>query len=720
MKRTITYFTAILAGISWLSGSAQISNYCPSNATSQFDTKIDSVVLNTISAGSAVTSCETYTDNTAMSTTLSPGQQYTIRVINGSCGGYYGGQVRAWIDFDQNGTFDDPAERIIDASASGLQSVLTNTFTVPAAAIPGSTYMRVALWESGIPQSCGTYTYGETEDYSIEIQSPVENDAGVNAILEPNTACEGKYLVKARVNNYGSNQITTVKVDWEIDGILQQQYTINSTLDTVGGLGSNFINIMLDSVTLTPGTPVQIKAWTTMPNSVVDSVNINDTVNETYNVIPTISTFPYIEDFESGRADWVMGGVNSTWAFGTPAKANITGAASGDSAWVTGGLTGNYNNNENSNVTSPCFDLSGYEGMPWVALDVNWYSENSWDGANLQVSTNGGQSWSLVGAEDDPYNWYNDGTINGNPGGSQEGWTGSGTNGSNGWLRAKHELNQNVTKNGVRFRINFGSDGSVNSYEGFAFDNFIVAEFKEANLGDDIQSFCGNASKTLDPNVNFRGTIEWSNGDTINETILVSDTGIYWVIYTDSLLDLSTGDTMRIIQTAPPSIDFAKSRDTINVNQSITLDPGTAFNLNYHWQEANVNFPYLLLYGQDLGIGEHPQTLTITDSLDCQDTETVTVVVTPDFTGIEEYATASIKYYPNPVRDMLNIELSGFENKPITVQIMDLQGRVVERATVQQANDQTISLDVSALTKGAYLMRLQSESQSAVARIVVE
>ena len=51
-----------------------------------------------------------------------------------------------------------------------------------------------------------------------------------------------------------------------------------------------------------------------------------------------ISEFPYWENFEKGEAEWHSYGQFSTWAFGTPRKGVIQGAASGSNAWVTGGL----------------------------------------------------------------------------------------------------------------------------------------------------------------------------------------------------------------------------------------------------------------------------------------------------------------------------------------------------------------------------------------------
>jgi subtilisin-like proprotein convertase family protein len=206
-------------------------------------------------------------------------------------------------------------------------------------------------------------------------------------------------------------------------------------------------------------------------SSVQDDGFAFDNVRITLPPPPPISTFPYQETFESGPGNWVASGTNSSWQLGTPANSVIIGAAEGANAWITN-LTGSYNNSENSRVQSPVFDFSALPSDPTLTMSIWWNSEFSWDGSNLQASTNGGATWTNVGTFGDPNNWYNDNTINGNPGGSPIGWTGrvSSGNGSGGWVEAEHALDGLAGLPAVSLRVTFGSDSSV-SDNGFAFDN---------------------------------------------------------------------------------------------------------------------------------------------------------------------------------------------------------------------------------------------------------
>ena len=165
------------------------SCYCSSSATSTMDEDILRVKIGTL-------------DNTSTCTTLAPGfgsvqnkySNYTsgtgapapgvvirggtnpITIQIGTCGGNYTNSVAAWIDMDRNGQFT-AAEKVY-VSANGTQGphVETGNAFIPATAQLGVTLMRVVNVETGTPGNinpCGTYTWGETEDYLVNIRECV-------------------------------------------------------------------------------------------------------------------------------------------------------------------------------------------------------------------------------------------------------------------------------------------------------------------------------------------------------------------------------------------------------------------------------------------------------------------------------------------------------------------------------------------------------------------
>ena len=65
-------------------------------------------------------------------------------------------------------TSDDPDESIPLNPGSGY-GPYTGTITVPATAELGLTYLRIRMCYSCTPMPCGITTYGELEDYMIEV-----------------------------------------------------------------------------------------------------------------------------------------------------------------------------------------------------------------------------------------------------------------------------------------------------------------------------------------------------------------------------------------------------------------------------------------------------------------------------------------------------------------------------------------------------------------------
>ncbi|MEO0321829.1 MAG: hypothetical protein AAF447_02650 [Myxococcota bacterium] len=174
------------------------------------------------------------------------------------------------------------------------------------------------------------------------------------------------------------------------------------------------------------------------------------------------STF-YQEDFGAGDGGWTSGGTGSSWAYGMPSTATLTGAFSGTSVWVTN-PSGNYNNNEDSFVESPSFDLSGTTVDPLIELAVIYETESGFDGMRLEMSLAGG-AWTTVGSEEDP-DWYPASAF-----GAGDEWDGS----SGGWRVLRNTLVGAAGEADVRLRLFFDSDGSSVD-EGVAFDDLRVFE----------------------------------------------------------------------------------------------------------------------------------------------------------------------------------------------------------------------------------------------------
>ena len=146
----------------------------------------------------------------------------------------------------------------------------------------GSTSQRI--W-GAYNSTSGSFGSGLV-DFGFVLSSAATNDAGVLSIDSPSTFCGGPQSIKATIKNYGRNQINPVTVNWSLNGTLQTPISYTSILDTVGK-PNNTAQVTLGTYTFPANPPTVIKAWTSNPNNVADTVKIND--SSTVTKAPSIS-----------------------------------------------------------------------------------------------------------------------------------------------------------------------------------------------------------------------------------------------------------------------------------------------------------------------------------------------------------------------------------------------------------------------------------------------
>ncbi|NIJ52427.1 GEVED domain-containing protein [Dyadobacter arcticus] len=97
-----------------------------------------------------------------------------ISIRMGQCGSFGLSATSVWIDYNHNGSFDAPGERVYFSSNNfSPDYTLTGSISIPETALPGLTRMRVISGNGGIGDSaCGGYDSGETEDYFVNIVAP--------------------------------------------------------------------------------------------------------------------------------------------------------------------------------------------------------------------------------------------------------------------------------------------------------------------------------------------------------------------------------------------------------------------------------------------------------------------------------------------------------------------------------------------------------------------
>ena len=157
--------------------------YCASQGNSVADEKIGKVVFGTINNTS--TGGTGYTNFTAISTNVVRGSANTITITPAWTSTIYTEGYAVFIDYNQDGDFADAGETAFTKATSKITPA-TGTITIPATASLGSTRMRVSMKYNGTPTSCETFSYGQVEDYTVNITSVARMEEPSNNAISLN------------------------------------------------------------------------------------------------------------------------------------------------------------------------------------------------------------------------------------------------------------------------------------------------------------------------------------------------------------------------------------------------------------------------------------------------------------------------------------------------------------------------------------------------------
>jgi chitodextrinase len=152
---------------------ANTVTYCTSSSSNTADERIGKVVFGTINNTSAGTAG--YENFTALSTNAVRGTANTITITPFWTSTVWTEGYAVFIDYNQDGDFSDSGETVWTKATSKTTPV-SGTFTIPATAALGSTRMRVSMKYNGTPTACEAFTYGQVEDYTVNITSSARID----------------------------------------------------------------------------------------------------------------------------------------------------------------------------------------------------------------------------------------------------------------------------------------------------------------------------------------------------------------------------------------------------------------------------------------------------------------------------------------------------------------------------------------------------------------
>ncbi|MBL4577972.1 MAG: hypothetical protein JKX74_05830, partial [Flavobacteriales bacterium] len=411
---------------------------------------------------------------------------------------------------------------IVDAISGPQQAVETDPWIQRIVALTGYTGIINIRFR-------GVTGAGFTSDIAVDdisVFQPPPNDVGVTSIMAPISGCglTTTETITVQVVNFGTLAVDTIPVAYTIDGGAPIIDTIFATL------------LSGDTTTLSFTTPGDLSAtatfildsWTQFPG---DGNNANDSTLgvAVTNAGPSIATFPYTEDFESGTlGQFTTSNVitaltwnNSTIRGTDPGHSNIRSAYFGnpaDTTFSTGVVEG-------ADLTLSCVDFSL---LTDVRMSFNYFLETEalvgFDMAQVMVSTDGVAFTAIAD---------NQGIANlVDPSGT--------------WQNLDLDLTAYAGNPTVYVRFSFNSiDDINNTFEGFYIDDINIYVPPSADLGviavDAPNSGCVlTATETVTVQVFNYGTAAQDTfqvvysldggpavTDTIFATILPGDTAVF-------------------------------------------------------------------------------------------------------------------------------------------------------------------------------------------------
>jgi PKD repeat protein len=336
--------------------------YCTSNATDAVDEWIESVEIGSfVNVSGNNQGYGNFTSSGSIS--MTKGQAYPFTLTPDWGGAQYNEQFRIWVDLNQNGTFE--TTELLYNQGTAAQTPATGSITIPQTAVNGSTRMRIQMAYVGtgqttLPPVCGSFTWGEVEDYCIDVvPSVICNYTATNTVVNPTCVGINNGSIAPTIGG-GSSPYTYV-------------WSNNATTSSVSNLSPGSYSVVVTDATGCDTTMNFSLAYTTTINLNVTKTDVscNGLSDGSATAVATGSTgFTY---------QWVGGPAtanNSNLTAGTY-NVNVTdvnGCLQSASVTITqpGPVQASFTTAMNSNTSTATFTNTSSPGSySWVFDDGN-------------------------------------------------------------------------------------------------------------------------------------------------------------------------------------------------------------------------------------------------------------------------------------------------------------------------------------------------------------
>jgi hypothetical protein len=159
-----------------------------------------------------------------------------------------------------------------------------------------------------------------------------------------------------------------------------------------------------------------------------------------------------------------------------------------------------------------------------------------------------------------------------------------------------------------------------------------------------------------------------------------------------------------------PTVDIGNGQDTINSDLPVTLDAGSGFS-SYTWQDLSTGITYTV---NDVGL----YWVTVNNSNGCLGSDSVYVHSTTSV--IEQEELGKVHIYPNPVKDVLHVELDMSVQKDVIIELYSMSNVLVYRGELERSSAIESHINVQAMAPGVYALRITADQTPYNFLVVVE
>ncbi len=271
----------------------------------------------------------------------------------------------------------------------------------------------------------------------------------------------------------------------------------------------------------------------------------------------------------------------------------------------------------------------------------------------------------------------------------------------------------------------------------------LVAGFTHTVGANGVVNFANTSTGTLANTVYFWNFGDGTTGFGANPNHTYPSAGAYFVIMT------AINNSVNCMSTASTAINVTGINCVANANFSVAPTPTAQFwtaTPSFPWNVTNAVWSWgdgsssNGLYSSHTysAAGLYSICLSVTVSCGATSTTCATYsiskvsssaamiqinVVPPQLVevGINDQLSLfnEVKFYPNPNNGVLNVELNSERTEPYTINVMDLNGKVVYSGNSQRADQKTTQIHLEYLPNGVYILQLEQAGQRLNTKLVI-